>query len=153
MHWCFACMYINAPHACLVLMEVRSGHWIHWNWSCRWQMIVSYYVGTGDWTWVLKSSKYSEPLSHCYSLTLSLFYLGSGYANCHPHTCAEGTSCRWGFLPHQSDLSQITTLRLIINYKTHWYFACSSPPKNVLKDSIIMFKRVLFVADLNWKPC
>ena len=31
----FICMYVCAPHACLVLVEVRRGCWLHWKWSCR----------------------------------------------------------------------------------------------------------------------
>jgi hypothetical protein len=25
---CFTCMYVCAPHGCLVLTEVKRGHWI-----------------------------------------------------------------------------------------------------------------------------
>ena len=32
---CFVCIYICAPHACLVTLEARRGHWMSWNWSYR----------------------------------------------------------------------------------------------------------------------
>lgn len=38
---CFACMFVTAPHLCLVPEEVRRGHWILWNSS--W-MILSHQV-------------------------------------------------------------------------------------------------------------
>lgn len=31
----FGCMYVCAPLACMVPLEVRRGHWIPCNWSCR----------------------------------------------------------------------------------------------------------------------
>jgi hypothetical protein len=32
----FVCMYMCAPCACLMPMEVRRGLQIHWNWSYKW---------------------------------------------------------------------------------------------------------------------
>lgn len=33
---CFACMDVCVPYVCLVLEEVRGGHQMPWDWSCRW---------------------------------------------------------------------------------------------------------------------
>lgn len=31
----FACLYVDIPPECLVLVEVRRGYQVPWNWSCQ----------------------------------------------------------------------------------------------------------------------
>lgn len=35
-HEYFVCVYVCVPHGCLMLVEIRRGHQIAWDWSYRW---------------------------------------------------------------------------------------------------------------------
>lgn len=57
-------IYGYIPHACLMPKKTRRRYWIPWNYSYRW-LVVSYSVGSGNWTWILsKNDKCSWLLSH-----------------------------------------------------------------------------------------
>lgn len=44
---CFVCMYVCAPHTCLVPKEARRGSQSPWNWSDR--RVLSHYWNLGTW--------------------------------------------------------------------------------------------------------
>lgn len=79
-HWCVACMYVSAPHSCLVPARAGRGHWIP-QVGPELQMVVNQHVGVGNQTGVLwKSSQHSQPLSHLF--TSQLYYLEKEQAGC-----------------------------------------------------------------------
>lgn len=59
---CFACIYGCVPCACLVPKEVRRGDPIPWNRNL--QMVVNYYVGSGNQTQILCKNECSDLLRH-----------------------------------------------------------------------------------------
>lgn len=44
-YWCFACLYINTPHACL-RSQARRGHWVPQNCTYRWLWDTTWQLGT-----------------------------------------------------------------------------------------------------------
>lgn len=43
---CFACIYVCAPHACILLKGARRGRWISWNWRYRGEWTTLWGLGT-----------------------------------------------------------------------------------------------------------
>lgn len=86
----FTCMYISAPHMCLVPAETRRRHWIAWNWSYRWFWATAWELGIEPGASERVSSTHNywaslQPQSACKFKSTDLLFCSSwGGSTSHP---------------------------------------------------------------------
>lgn len=75
---CFVCLHV--PPGCMAPTEVRRGHWIPWDWSCRELWVVMWVPeikpkSCGNTASILPMSHFSSPKSYNFNYLISNNYM------------------------------------------------------------------------------